>query len=71
MSSDLEPNLSLLNRRWLESGKPDLIPELRSAQEEWDILKHDLINRVVDANLDFFQKHVAYYAAVTQTGIRR
>lgn len=66
-----EPNLSDLNRRWLEIENPDLIPELRSSREEWDILKHDLINRVVDANLEFFQKNVAYYAAVTQTGIRR
>tara|TARA_R110002096_G_scaffold362892_3_gene556029 strand:+ start:2801 stop:3979 length:1179 start_codon:yes stop_codon:yes gene_type:complete len=66
-----EPDLSALNRRWLMQQNPDLLPELRSAVEEWDILKHDLINRVVDHNLEFFQKHVAYYAAVSQTGIIR
>ncbi len=66
-----EPALSHLNRAWLEENNPDLLPELRDAGEEWDILKHDLVNRVASANLAFFQENVAYYAAVTQTGIRR
>ena len=64
-------NLSRLNRNWLEANAPDLVPELRGVQEEWDILKHDLITHVVEANREFFQENVAYYVAVTQTGVRR
>ncbi len=71
ISSPQEPNLSAGNRAWLETTNPEPIPELRGTQEEWDILRHDLILRVIDANLSFFQEYVGYYAAVTQTGIRR
>lgn len=66
-----DPRLSHRNRRWLEEHDPELIPELRGDDEEWAILKHDLVARVVQANLERFQENVGYYAAVAQTGIRR
>ena len=66
-----EPNLSEAHRVWLAANDPDQIQEIRHVDEEWDIFRHDLASRIVQANLDFFQKHVTYYAAVHETGIRR
>lgn len=66
-----EINLSHANRTWMKRETPDAIPELRDPQEEWDILKHDLVARVVQANLAQFQEQVTYLSAVNETGIRR
>ena len=66
-----EINISNANRAWLKIHKPDAVAELRDSQEEWDILKHDLVARVVQANLAHFQEQVTYLAAVSETGIRR
>ncbi|MEM7010970.1 MAG: hypothetical protein AAF585_05745 [Verrucomicrobiota bacterium] len=66
-----EINLSYANRAWMKREMPNEIPELRDAQEEWDILKHDLVARVVQANLSHFQEQVTYLTAVNETGIRR
>lgn len=66
-----DPHLSNYNRLWLERHRPELLPELRAAQEEWDILRHDLVCRIVTDHLAYFQDNVAYLAAVSVTQVKR
>lgn len=71
IAPDREIHLCQAEHAWLKTHNPDLIPELREPNEAWDILKHDLVARVVQANLAHFQEQVTYLAAVRETGIRR
>jgi len=64
-------NLSLYGREWLNRYDPDVVPNLRSVPEEWDMLNHDLTGRVAAAHVKMFQDQVVYLAAVAETRIRR
>ncbi len=63
--------LSNRYRDWAQVHQPNLLPELRESAGEWSMVYHDLVVRVVQENLDYFQDHVGYLAAVQATGVRR
>ncbi|MFT5467129.1 MAG: hypothetical protein ACI8UO_002232 [Verrucomicrobiales bacterium] len=64
-------NLCQAEHDWLKAHQPGALAELRDPSEAWDILRHDLVARIVQANLAHFQEQTSYLAAVRETGIRR